>query len=29
MYMVPSELKKLKADAVKFYDATLTAAGVK
>ena len=28
MYMVPSELTKLKADAVKFYDATLKAAGV-
>ena len=29
IYMVPSELAKLKADAAKFYDATLTAAGVK
>lgn len=29
MYMVPSELAKLKADAVKFYDTTLRAAGVK
>ena len=29
MYMVPSELAKLKADAVKFYDATLKAAGVR
>jgi carboxypeptidase C (cathepsin A) len=29
MYMVPSELAKLKADATKFYDATLKAAGVR
>jgi carboxypeptidase C (cathepsin A) len=28
MYMVPSELAKLKADAAKFYEATLKAAGV-
>jgi carboxypeptidase C (cathepsin A) len=28
MYMVPSELAKLKADAARFYDATLKAAGV-
>ena len=28
MYMVPSELAKLKADAAKFYAATLQAAGV-
>ena len=28
MYMVPSELAKLKADAAKFYDATLKSAGV-
>ena len=29
MYMVPAELAKLKADGVKFYDATLQAAGVR
>jgi len=29
MYMVPSELAKLKTDAAKFYEATLKAAGVK
>jgi carboxypeptidase C (cathepsin A) len=29
MYMVPSELAKLKADAAKFYAGTLAAAGVK
>jgi carboxypeptidase C (cathepsin A) len=29
MYMVPSELAKLKADAAKFYTATLQAAGVR
>ena len=29
IYMVPSELAKLKADAVKFYDATLKSAGVR
>ena len=29
IYMVPSELAKLKADAAKFYDATLKAAGVR
>ncbi len=28
MYMVPTELVKLKADAVKFYETTLKAAGV-
>ena len=29
MYMVPSELAKLKADAAKFYDATLKSVGVR
>jgi carboxypeptidase C (cathepsin A) len=29
MYMVPSELAKLKADAAKFYQATLKAAGLR
>jgi carboxypeptidase C (cathepsin A) len=29
MYMVPSELGKLKADSAKFYDTTLKAAGIK
>jgi hypothetical protein len=28
MYMVPSELAKLKADSAKFYADTLKAAGV-
>jgi carboxypeptidase C (cathepsin A) len=29
MYMVPSELGKLKADSAKFYDTTLKAAGIR
>jgi carboxypeptidase C (cathepsin A) len=29
MYMVPSELAKLKADATRFYDTTLKAVGIK